>query len=251
MARVYETLIGGKDDSEPDRHAASELASISPDVSLVYRENKQFATGAAAWLAGQGITQFLDLGCGMPAAPNTHETVQRLNPDARVAYVDLDPVAVGHMSTFARPGSGVAAAVADAADPGAVRAAVAGAIDFTRPVALLMCALVHFYEPGAARDIVAGNAAGLAPGSYLAVSSLRPGGEATEQFVRAYSDAVAPVHPYSSDDLAGLLRSLELVPPGVAPLETWRPDWPAVPASGSREVGGYGALARVGVPAAG
>ncbi|MCL2582137.1 MAG: SAM-dependent methyltransferase [Streptosporangiales bacterium] len=251
MARVYETLIGGKDNYEPDRDAASELAGVSPDVPLVYRENKQFATGAAAWLASQGVTQFLDLACGMPAAPNTHETVQELNPDARVAYVDLDPVAVNHMSTFARPGSGVTAAVADAADPAAVRAAVAGTIDFTRPVALLLCALVHFCEPGTARDIVAGNAAGLAPGSYLAVSALRPGGAATDEFVRVYSQAVAPVRPYSSDELAGLLRPLELVEPGVAALEAWRPGWPTVPpASRERDVGGYGVLARVD-PAAG
>lgn len=250
MARVYGTLIGGKDNYEPDRGTASELARVSPDVPLVYRENKEFVTGAASWLASQGVTQFLDLGCGMPAAPNTHETVQGLNPDARVAYLDVDQVAVNHMSTFARPGSGVTAAVADAADPGAVRAAATGAIDFTRPVAILMCALVHFYEPGAARDMVAGNVAGLVPGSYVAVSALRPGGEATEAFVRVYSKAVGPVRPYSADELTGLLRPLELLPPGVSALEVWRPGWPTVPASHNREVGGYGALARLLPPRA-
>jgi hypothetical protein len=100
---------------------------------------------------------------------------------------------------------------------------VADAIDFTRPVAVLMCVLLHFYEVGAAREIIAGHAAGLAPGSYLAVTAVGTGGEVTDRSIRAYSAAVAPIYPHSGADLAAVLGSLELGPPGVAPADTWRP----------------------------
>lgn len=245
IARVYGTLVGGKDNFESDRSAASEIAAISPDVPLIAAENKQFAVRATRWLAQQGITQFLDLGCGMPVTPNTHETAWEVNPDARVAYVDRDPVAVCHMSTVGGLDRGVVAARADVRDLAAVRASLADAVDFTRPVAVLMCALLHFYPPAEAREIVRGYVAVLVPGSYLAVSVVGSEGKAADRFARAYSAAIAPIYGYSAADAASLFSSLELVPPGVAPHTVWRPGWGEKPAGPCRDLWGHVAIARV------
>jgi hypothetical protein len=245
VARVYDTLIGGKDNYEPDRGAAAELAGAAPHIAVIAGENKQFAVRATEWLAKQGITQFIDLGCGMPLSPNTHETVGSVSPDARVAYVDIDQVVVNHMGTFAQPGSGVVAVRADARDSAATREALAGTIDFSRPVAVLMCALLHFYDNDTARELVAGHTAGLADGSYLAASVLGTGGAEMERFVRAYSAAVAPVRSYTVEELTGVLGPVELVPPGVARQNAWRPGWQE--ASGQdRDFGGWVTVARVG-----
>lgn len=249
VARVYDTLIGGKDNYEPDRGAAEGLSGISPEIAVVAGENKQFAIRSAQWLAQQGITQFVDLGCGMPVAPSTHETVKAVSPDARVAYVDIDPIVVSHMGTFSKPGNGVIAIQADAVDSAATRSALAGTIDFTQPVAVIMCALLHFYDEDAARDIIAGYTAGLADGSYLAVSVLSPGGEITDRFLQAYSASVAPVVPHSGDALARLLSPFELTPPGVTTQDVWRPGWAEVPSSRNRDFHGHVAVARVGATA--
>jgi SAM-dependent methyltransferase len=245
IARVYSTLTGGKDNFECDRGAASKIAGISPDVPLIAAENKQFAVRATRWLAQQGITQFLDLGCGMPVDPNTHETAREVNPDARVAYADRDLIAISHMSAFARPGSGIAVALADVCDLGAVRAELADAVDFGRPVGVLMCALLHFYPPAEARELVREYAAVLAPGSYLAVSVVGCEGKVASRFARVYSAAIAPIYTYSAADAASLLSSLELVPPGVAPHTVWRPGWAEKPTGAPRDLWGHVAIARV------
>lgn len=246
MARVYDTLIGGKDNYEPDRGAAAELAEITPHVALVAGENKQFAVDTVRWLADQGVTQFLDLGCGMPVAPNTHETAQAATPGARVAYVDIDPIAVGHMGTFARPGSGVISVQSDVSDSAATRAAVAEVIDFTKPVGVLMCALLHFYDADGARALIAAYTADLAPGSYLAASVIGSEGSLADRFVRAYSAAIAPVYAYSAAEVASLFSSFELVPPGVTSPGAWQPGLTEVPTAPVRDFGGHVAVARVG-----
>ena len=250
VARVYDALVGGKDNFEPDRGAVAILAEIAPQITELAAENRQFQARAVTWLANQGITQFLDLGCGMPAEPNTHETAQEANPDARVAYVDIDPVAANHMTTFVRPGSGVTAVRADASDPAGVRAALDGALDFTQPVAVLMGALLHFYPAPAAREIVTGTTGDLAPGSYLTLSVIAAEGKVMDRLIPAYSAAIAPLYPYTEDETAGLLDGLDLVPPGIAPHDTWRPGWAeAPPPKADRDFFGHVAVARVGAPA--
>lgn len=249
IARVYDTLIGGKDAYAPDRETASGLAGISPEIPVVASENKQFAVRATEWMANQGITQFLDLGCGMPVAPSTHETVKQISPEARVAYVDIDPVVVSHMNSFAKPGNGVIAVQADVRDSAATRAALDGDIDFTQPVAVIMCALLHFYDETAAGKIVSDYTHGLADGSYLAVSVLSPGGTITDRFLEAYGAAIAPVVPHSGDALSRLLEPFELVAPGVTTQDVWRPGWAEVPSGKKRDFHGHVAVARVGGPA--
>lgn len=246
IARVYDTLIGGKDAYAPDRKAATGLAGISPEIPVVAGENKQFAVRATEWMAEQGITQFLDLGCGMPVDPSTHETVKKTAPEATVTYVDIDPIVVSHMASFSKPGNKVAALQADVRDAGRTRAALADSIDFTRPVAVIMCALLHFYQEDAAAEIVAAYTSGLAEGSYLAVSVLSPGGPVTDRFLEAYSAAIAPVVPHSGEALSRLLKPFELVPPGVTTQNVWRPGWAEAPSVAKRDFHGHVAVARVG-----
>lgn len=245
MARLYDAALGGKDNYEPDRDLVSELAQIAPRVKDIVAENRNYLARTVSWLTGQGVAQFLDLGCGTPVAPNVHETARAINPDARVAYVDIDPVAINHMTTFARPGSGVTAVLSDAGDPEATLAALDGALDFAEPVAVLMCALLHFFEPAAARELVAAYRSVLAPGSYLALSVFGKEGTITERFVSVFSEAVTPVYPVSAGEVTGLLASFEIIPPGVVAQELWRPGWEQVPTPKPRDIWVHGAVARV------
>lgn len=247
VARVYDAVLGDPRSAASDRALAAELAAISPQLAEIAAEGRDFQARAVSWLAGQGVTQFADLGCGMPTAPNTHETAQKTAPDATVAYVDRDPAVVERMSAFTAPGSGVMAVTADAGDPAATRAALDDILDFTKPVAVLMCALLHFYEAGAAREIVAGHASALAPGSYLVVSVIGAGGPVMDRLIPAYSAAIAPLYPYTAEETASLFDGLELIPPGVAAQDTWRPGETEAPTPDpSRDFFGHVAVACVG-----
>jgi O-methyltransferase involved in polyketide biosynthesis len=118
-----------------------------------------------AWTATQGIRQFIDLGCGMPTAPNTHQTARAIAADARVAYLDNDPVVLSHLHALVAKGDpGVTVVDGDVREVAAVLAAVAAGVDLSAPVCLLMGYLLHFFAPDAARDLVARYAAVLAPG---------------------------------------------------------------------------------------
>src|SRR5580765_5264867 len=105
IARVYDYLLDGKDNFAVDREAAEKLKAVAPLTVEVTRENRQFLARAVTWAANQGITQFIDLGCGMPTVPNTHETAQAIIPPARVAYIDNDPVVLTHLRALAEHGN--------------------------------------------------------------------------------------------------------------------------------------------------
>jgi S-adenosyl methyltransferase len=119
IARVYDYLLGGKDNFAADREMGDRLVAVFPPAADLVPENRQFLARAVTWAAQQGVSQFIDLGCGMPTAPNTHESARAVLPDARVAYVDNDPVAVTHLREVVAKGtSGVTVTDGDAGDPG-------------------------------------------------------------------------------------------------------------------------------------
>lgn len=238
-------MLGGENNDTADHELITELSEIMPDLTELAADNRKFQARAVGWLARQGISQFLDLGCGFPASPNTHETARKIQPGARVGYVDWDENAVHAMSAFATPDSGIAAVRADVRDAASVRAAVAGTIDFTEPVAVLMCGLLHFHDTGTARAVVTGNTDGLAPGSYL-VALTASGDDATlDRLVRVYGAAVGPIYPHGAAELAGLLGGFDLVPPGVTAMNDWHPGQEAAPAEPVSGITGFGAIARV------
>src|ERR1700753_4473333 len=104
IARVYDYLLNGKDNFAVDREVAEKLLAVVPLPADVMRENRQSLARATRWAAGQGVTQFIDLGCGMPTEPNTHGSARTAVTEPRVAYVDNDAVVLAHLRALAAPG---------------------------------------------------------------------------------------------------------------------------------------------------
>ncbi|MCW2932134.1 MAG: hypothetical protein JWM19_3096 [Actinomycetia bacterium] len=246
IARVYDYLLDGKDNFAVDREVAGKLLAVAPTSAEVMRENRQFLARAARWAAGQGITQFVDLGCGMPTAPNTHTSVQSAVAESRVAYVDNDAVVLAHLRALAAHGNpGVTVIEGDVRETAVILEAVGAAVDLSRPACLLMGALLHFFPAQAARELVAGYAAALAPGSYVVLSVGRADGEAAQGF-GAYSSGGTQAYNHSVAEFTSFFGPLPLVEPGVVDAIVWHPaeplSEPLPPRAGQSLVG----VARVG-----
>ena len=226
IARVYDYLLNGKDNFVADREVAEKLLAVAPLTAEVTRENRQFLARAVTWAARRGIGQFIDLGCGMPTAPNTHQTARSVAPDARVAYVDRDAVVLSHLHALAaKRDPAVTVVDGDVREVTAILDAVAAGIDLSAPACLLMGFLLHFFAPDPARDLVARYTAALAPGSYVVLSAGRADSDKTSAGFGAYSAAAAQVYNHSVPDFSSFFGSLDLVPPGVVDAREWLPDW--------------------------
>jgi len=226
IARVYDYLLDGKDNFAVDREVAEKLLAVAPIAALVMRENRQFLARATTWAAEQGITQFVDLGCGMPTTPNTHQSARAVNQKAQVAYVDTDAVVLSHLRALAAQGNpGVTVIDGDVRERDAIVNMVIAGIDLSQPVCLLMGALLHFFAADEARDLVAGYAAVLEPGSYVVLSVGRADGDAEAKGFGTYSSAgAAKAYNHSVAEFAGFFGSLTLVPPGIVDARAWPPD---------------------------
>src|ERR1700722_1546230 len=230
-ARVYNVWLGGKDYYAADRDAALRGAESRPQVVAGARANRQFLGRVVRYLAGQqGVSQFLDIGTGLPAPDNTHEVAQALDPGARIVYADNDPLVLTHARALlgSTPGGACDYLHADLRDPAALLAGAARTLDFTRPAAILLLAVLHFVPDA---DDPAGTlatlAAALAPGSFVAISHLTSdfAPAAVTSGVTAYNEAVPggiPARPHAQ--VSALFGDLSLVPPGVVPVSEWRPD---------------------------
>ena len=226
IARVYDYLLNGKDNFAADREVAERLLAVAPLAAEVTRENRQFLARAVAWAARQGIRQFIDLGCGMPTAPNTHQTARAIAADARVAYVDNDAVVLSHLRALVAKGNpGVLVVDGDLREAAATLDAVAAGIDLSAPACLLMGFLLHFFAPDAGPDLVASYVAALAPGSYVVLSAGRADGEESKEGFGTYSSGAAQVYNHSVPEFASFFGPLDMVPPGVVDAREWRPDW--------------------------
>jgi O-methyltransferase involved in polyketide biosynthesis len=226
IARVYDYLLDGKDNFAVDRAVAEKLLAVAPTAAEVMRDNRQFLARAATWAAEHGIRQFVDVGCGMPTAPNTHQSAQAVAPDARVAYIDIDAVVLAHLRAIAAHGNpGVTVVEGDAREIAVILDAIGAAIDLTKPACLLMGALLHFFPADAARDLVAGYAAALAPGSYVVLSVGRADDTDSARGFGTYSsNGAAQVYNHSVAEFASFFGPLELVPPGVIDAREWHAD---------------------------
>ena len=247
IARVYDYLLGGKDQFAVDREVAGKLLAVAPVSADVMRENRQFLGRAVLWAARQGITQFIDLGCGMATAPSTHGSVRQVSKDARVVLVDNDVVVLAHLRALAAHGDpGVTVVEGDIREVPAILRAAAASVDLTRPACLLMGALLHFFPPDAARDLVTAYVAALAPGSYVVLSVGRGDGDTADRGFGAYSSGGTVAYNHSVADFTGFFGSLTLVEPGIVDARLWHqdtePDGPLPPRTGHSLVG----VARVG-----
>ena len=231
VARIYDALLGGKDNYAADREAAEELLKAVPGAMAAARENRAFLGRAVRLLAGEaGIRQFLDIGTGLPTLGNVHEIAQAANPAARVVYADYDPVVLLHANVLLAKAVTVAAVNADLRYPRDLLTspAVRALIDFDEPVAVLLVAVLHFLEdsddPWKIVDCIKDH---MAPGSYLVVShvtgdDLPP--DARQHAREVYENASAPGVTRAYDDIARFFDGLVMLAPGLVNVPAWRPD---------------------------
>ena len=232
-ARVYDFLLGGRDNFAADRELAARLSSLVPHIRDIVQENKRFLARAVAWVAGQDVHQFIDLGSGLPTSPSTHEVARAANPRASVTYVDNDPVVVNHLLAVSAKATSVSVLEGDFRD---VKSVLAG-VDTKIPACLVAGCILHYFPAAEAADLLAGYYAALAPGSYLVLSVVRPVGEQGERGQQLYTDAGMQHNSHSVEDIAAFCGGFELVPPGVADARCWRPGTTDVSVSEQRTGG--------------
>jgi S-adenosyl methyltransferase len=229
-ARLYDYFLGGTNNFPADQRAAEYLRSHIPDLADGLWANRGFHGRAAVWMARHGIRQFLDIGSGLPTQNNTHESVQKLAPQARVVYVDNDPMVAAHAGTLLAPGGTTTVILADLRDPDALLSHpdLTALIDFAEPAGVLMTDVMHFLPDGDDPwNLVARYMAAMAPGSYLALSHGTEENLPPRQSQAAH--ATANVYPRSRAEVARFFDGLELLPPydGAKPAVTYAGVWGA------------------------
>ncbi len=251
-ARIYDYFIGGKNHFAADRAAAEEVLRHSASVRVAARSNRAFLGRAVHYLAAEaGITQFLDIGTGLPTSDNVHEIAQAVTPSARVVYVDNDPLVLTHARALltSSPQGRTAYIDADLRDPQSIldNPVTREVLDFSRPIGLIMVAILHMVaDVDKPTQIVSTLLDAMPPGSYLAASHLTTEHDpvATSAGQRVMNKAGIDMQKRDSDVFARLaFRGLELVPPGVTLVSDWRPD-DTGPRPSAAEVSCYGGVAR-------
>jgi trans-aconitate methyltransferase len=225
VARVWNYLVGGRDNFEADRRAARLLISAAPVMAEIGPVSRAFLRRAVTYLAAEaGIRQFLDIGTGMPTGGNTHEVAQAAAPGCRIVYVDNDPVVLAHARALLRSAAGgVSFLDADARDPASVIDGARQTLDLTQPVAVVMIDILNFLPDPVA--VMAGLIALLASGSYLAV--MQPTTDERLAVAGERWNRISPVQVFLRD--RATVESwftelgLDLIEPGVVELDRWRP----------------------------
>ena len=230
VARMWDYYLGGTENTDADRDAARLVLSIAPDVPLAALENREFLRHAVRFLAEEaGIAQFIDIGPGLPTQGNVHQLARKYRSDARVVYVDNDPVVLERGRAHLDQVPGVTLTGGDLRDPGSILAnpGLRELIDFARPVGLCMTLVLHFITDAEdAHAIVARLRAGLSAGSYLVISHVTGDDhdeDAPRQVSSVYDRASAPLVMRSRAEFLRFFDGCELAEPGVVYLSQWRP----------------------------
>ncbi len=253
-ARVYDHLLGGKDNFAADREFAARVQAAFPSAKLAAVENRAFMARAVSYLAGEvGVRQFLDVGTGLPTSPNVHEVAQAAAPESRVVYVDNDPIVLVHARALltSAPEGATAYVDADLRDPDRILAdpELHATLDLSRPVALTLIAVLHFVTDDMDPYGIVGRLVGALPsGSYLAISHgtfdpIPPEQLARMRQLQASTDQ--PFRPRTRDEVEHFFAGLELLEPGIVPVAEWRAEHEPQPRPSAADVGFYGALARI------
>jgi S-adenosyl methyltransferase len=229
-ARIYDFLLGGKDNYAADRAAAETIVAASPGLPISMRANRHYMARTARYLAAErGIDQFLDIGTGLPTAPNLHDVVQQVKPTARVVYVDNDPIVLVHARALLTSTSQGATAYLDAdlRDPAAILTSdeVVRTLDLSRPVALSLIAVLQFIPDEArAQQIIDTLMAAVPPGSALTISTVTAHNPQAVAAAEQYTQRGLPAKARTDDEVTSLFRGLEILEPGVTLVHRWRPD---------------------------
>ena len=244
-ARVYDYLLGGKDNFAADREAADMSLSISPEILDSARANRRFLVRAVQFLRDNGVRQFLDIGTGLPTSPNTHEVAQAGHDDARVVYVDNDPVVFLHAESLMADNKTTSVIRADLRDVAEVLAEAGALLDFTKPVGLLFVACLHnIPDADDPAGIVARYLTALAPGSYLVIShvtdELDP--DRMHAITAEYAKRGTVFVGRGKAAIEAMFNGWDLIDPGVVQSSCWRPD-PSHPEHNADRVWGYSGVA--------
>jgi hypothetical protein len=233
VARVYDYLLGGTHNFAADRDVARALRAIVPTARDTARAGRAFLGRAVRFLAEAGVRQFLDIGSGVPTEGNVHEVARAVAPDARVVYVDTDPVAIAHSKSILDGNEQATIIEADLREPEVIlgHPEARRLIDFEQPVGLLLVQVLHFIRdeenPG---DLVKRLSRPLVSGSYLTISQFTfddQSASVVEAIRRAYTRATAPVIPRGHAEILGFFDGFDLLEPGLVFNPQWRPDGPA------------------------
>jgi hypothetical protein len=223
VARLHDYALGGKDNFSVDRETAAELLDIFPLAGVLARENRKYLARAVGYVARHGVTQFIDVGSGLPASPGVHEVAGQVSADARVAYVDNDPVVISHAAALlARPGR-VGAVPGDVRRPEDILASpqLMQVIDTSKPFCVILTTILDFFESTEAARIVAAFRSAMPAGSYLVISlGINNDPDLGQDFIKAYS--AAQVHLHSREQIADYFAGLELVEPGLTEVRHWQ-----------------------------
>ncbi|MEU1290871.1 SAM-dependent methyltransferase [Streptomyces sp. NPDC005840] len=232
VSRIYDFYLGGSHNFEVDREAARRAMEFMPGLPKIMQANRAFMRRAVRFAAAEGITQFLDIGSGIPTFGTVHEVARAARPGARVVYVDHDPVAVAHGQAVLDGDPETAVVAADLRKPQEILDGpeVRGLLDLERPVALLLVAVLHFVEDAddpvaAVREL----SDALAPGSMLVLTHASYEGiplppEQAGRVVDVYKDIRNPLIMRSREEIARFFEGYEMVEPGLVPMPDWRPD---------------------------
>ncbi|MFC5180748.1 SAM-dependent methyltransferase [Actinomadura harenae] len=236
-ARVYDVMLGGKDNYAVDRAVAEASLAIMPELREIALHNRAILHRAVRHLAAdEGITQFLDLGSGLPTVRNTHEVAQEANPDAHVVYVDIDPIVLAHGRAILANNANTAVVTADIREPADLldRPEVRALIDFDRPVCVILAGILHHLaddeHPGRIVEVLRD---AVPSGSYFFITNFTRLGDAPES-VALEKQLLAQLgtgRVRTPAELAGFFDGLEILSPGLVPLPLWRPDEPVLDAS--------------------
>ncbi|MCS0599765.1 SAM-dependent methyltransferase [Streptomyces sp. LP11] len=227
-ARVYDWFLGGKDNYPVDEELGRRIEAIDQGAARAARANRAFMHRATRALAADGVRQFLDIGTGIPTEPNLHRIAQSAAPDARVVYVDNDPIVLAHAGALLRgTPEGVTEYVqADARDPDTILERAGAVLDLGRPVALSLIALLHFVaDDDGAHTLVSTLVDALAPGSCLVLSTLTADFEPehVREGVAAYAAGGVTLVARTRTEVTAFFDGLDLLDPGVVPVDGWRP----------------------------
>lgn len=228
-ARIYNYLLGGKDNYEADRIVAHRMLSLAPDNRTVASFSREFLTGAARLAAEAGIRQFVDIGSGIPTSPSVYEVITQVDPDIRLAYIDYDPVVFAHTNAMYDGTPGVTTMLGDFRDPDDIiaRLPTEAGIDLAEPIAMLLVGVLHFVLEDEAPGVVMSRFHEvMAPGSYVAFT--HGATESDETWVtQTVTDTVGSTAQFvfrSRADVATIFKEFDLLDPGVAPIQHWLGD---------------------------
>jgi S-adenosyl methyltransferase len=230
-ARVWNYWLGGKDNYKVDRDVAEKLAETFPRIRDVARQQRQFLFRAIRYLVAEaGIRQFIDIGTGLPTANNTHEIAQDMDRQARIVYVDNDPLVLVHAKALLTSDpEGVTDYIdADVRDPDTILREAAKTLDFTQPIALIMLGILgQLPDSDHPHEIVGRFLDALPSGSYLVINDGTDSDPVVVEATRTFNQNPNAASPYflrSPEQIARFFDGLELVEPGMVPPPQWRPD---------------------------